>query len=196
MRESFFGVAITLLVLRVAGSDALVAQSTHWLDQPLQNWNQPGAPLPAGSADAAMVKDARDRCRLPAPGTPGGRALSAAGWIAQPHLDRELVKGEIEILAGAASLDSACAPQPFNLFVFVAGRFAGTLSPTAMSPGADGYAGPVRFSGDGIAAEFARYKAGDAACCPSARMAVQYQVDNASGTPSVVPTGVRITRSY
>lgn len=196
MRERLFGVAVTLIVLCVADADCLDVQSTHWLDRPVQNWNRAGAALPAGAADAAVVKEARDRCRLPAPATPGGRALTSAGWIAQPHLDRELVRGEIEILTGAASLDDACAPQAFNLFVFVAGRFAGTLSPIPMSPSADGYAGPVRFAGDGISAEFARYKAGDASCCPSARMAVQYQIDNTSGTPSVVPIGVRTTRSY
>jgi hypothetical protein len=186
---------VTLLVLWVGGTDGRGAQSTHWLDQPLQNWNRAGAALPAGAADAAAVKETRGRCRLPVSESHGGRALTSAGWIAQPHLDRELVKDEIEIVSGAASLDGACAPQAFNLFVFVAGRFAGTLSPSPMSPGADGYAGPVRFAGDGISAEFARYKSGDATCCPSARVAVQYRIDNTSATPSVVPIGVRTTRS-
>jgi hypothetical protein len=190
-----FGMAIIFL-LWVAGTDPLGAQATHWLDHPLENWNRAGAAIPSGTTDAAVAKETRDRCRLPLPATPGGRALTAAGWIAQPHLDRELVRGELEILAGAASLDGACAPQVFNLFVFVGERFAGTLSPRPMSPGADGYAGPVRFTSDGVSAEFARYKAGDATCCPSARMAVQYQIDNTSGSPTVVPTGVRTTRSY
>jgi hypothetical protein len=186
--------AITLLALGVAAR--LGAQAPHWLDRPLENWNRAGAALPSGDADAAVVKEARERCRLAAPATPGGRRLASAGWIAQPHLDRELMKGEVEILAGAASLDGACAPQAFNLFVFVGERFAGTLSPSPMSPSADGYSGPVRFTADGISAEFARYKAGDASCCPSARMAVQYRIDNNSGAPTVVPLTVRTTRSY
>jgi hypothetical protein len=172
------------------------AQSPHWLDQPLQNWNRAGAALPGGGADAAVITQARARCQLPAPATPGERALTTAGWLALAHLDRQLAQGEIEILAGTTLLDSACTPNEFNLFVFVAGRFAGTLSPIAMSPRADGYAGPVRFVGDAISAEFARYKAGDASCCPSARMTVRYQINSTSGTPAVVPIDVRTTRSY
>jgi hypothetical protein len=95
-----------------------------------------------------------------------------------------------------SALDATCAPGGFNLFVFVDGRFAGTLSPTSMKPRADASAGPVRFVNDGISAEFARYKAGDSDCCPTARVAVQYRIDRSAAGPAVVPVNVRTTRSY
>lgn len=169
---------------------------TAWLDQPLAGWNAPGAPLPKGTADAAARAEALKRCKLTPPTTTAARALQAAGWIPQPHLDRPLVSDDIDIVAGFSSLDAACAPAAFNLFVFVGGRFAGTLSPGSMTPRTDASAGPVRFVNDGIAAEFARYKPDDSDCCPSARVAVQYRIDRVPAGPTVVPVNVRTTRSY
>ena len=185
-------IACVFAVLCVA---AVMAQ-TAWLDQPLAGWNVPGAPLPKGTADPAARADALKRCKLTAPGTAADRALEAAGWIPQPHLDRPLASNDVEILAGFSSLDANCAPAAFNLFVFVGGRFAGTLSPGTMTPRTDASAGPVRFVSDGISAEYARYKPGDSDCCPSARVAVQYRIDRSSAGPSVLPANVRTTRSY
>jgi hypothetical protein len=142
------------------------------------------------------MKQARDRCQLTVPASAGARALTTAGWIPLLHLDRELTQNDVEILAGTTELDGDCAPKGFHLFVFAKGRFAGTLSPTPMAPRADGQAGPVRFVGDAISAEFARYKDGDATCCPSARMAVRYRIDAAAGAAAVVPIDIRTTRSY
>ena len=187
-----FSIACALALLC---GPAATAQ-TAWLDQPLAGWNAPGAPPPKGTADAAARADARKRCKLTPPATAADGALDAAGWIPQPHLDRPLASNDVEVLAGFSSLDASCAPAAFNLFVFVGGRFAGTLSPGAMTPRTDASAGPVRFVGDGISAEFARYKPGDSDCCPSARVAVQYRIDRSSAGPSVVPVTVRTTRSY
>lgn len=180
-----------LAVLCVCGVNSVAAQ-TAWLDQPLTGWNAAGAPLPRGAVDEVALK----RCNLVPPSTAADRALEAAGWIPQPHLDRRLISNDVEIVAGSRSLDASCAPAAFNLFVFVGGRFAGTLSPGPMTPRTDGSAGPVRFVNEGISAEFARYKPGDADCCPSARVAVQYRIDRTPAGPSVVPVNVRTTRSY
>jgi hypothetical protein len=169
-------------------------QAGTWLDRPLQNWNRPAAALPRGSARADDAATAR--CKLSTPETAAARVLADAGWIPQPHLDRELVLNDVEILAGVAGLDGSCAPTAFNLFVFVGGAFAGTLSPGVMALRADAAAGPVRFVGEHITAEFARYKEGDAGCCPTARMSVRYRIDRASGGPVVAPVDVRRTRSY
>jgi hypothetical protein len=169
---------------------------TAWLDQPLTEWNAPGSALPKGTTDAAARADALTRCKLVPPTTAADRALDAAGWIPQPHLDRPLVSDDVEVVAGFSSLDANCAPAAFNLFVFVGGRFAGTLSPGLMTPRRDAAAGPVRFVNDGISVEFARYKPGDSDCCPTARVAVQYRLDRSAAGPSVVPVNVRTTRSY
>jgi hypothetical protein len=184
-----------LAVVCVCGANSVAAQ-TAWLDQPLTGWNAAGAPLPKGTVDAAARGDALERCKLVPASTAADRALEAAGWIPQPHLDRRLISNDVEIVAGFSSLDASCAPAAFNLFVFMGGRFAGTLSPRSMTPRTDASAGPVRFVNDGISAEFARYKPGDADCCPSARVAVQYRVDRSAAGASVVPVNVRTTRSY
>jgi hypothetical protein len=196
MRHVSIGRAVA--VLCVCGANFVAAQ-TVWLDQPLTGWNAAGAALPRGTADAAARADALKRCKLTPPSTAADRALEAAGWIPQPHLDRRLINNDVEdseIVAGFSSLDASCARAAFNLFVFVGGRFAGTLSPGSMTPRTDASAGPVRFVNDGISAEFARYKPGDADCCPTARVAVQYRIDRTPTGPSVVPVNVRTTRSY
>jgi hypothetical protein len=185
-------IASALVLLCSHGATA----QTAWLDQPLTGWNAPGTALPKGTMDATARADAVTRCKLLPPTTTVDRALEAAGWIPQPHLDRPLVSDDVEIVAGFSSLDASCAPTAFNLFVFVGGRFAGTLSPRLMSPRQDAAAGPIRFVSEGISAEFARYKPGDSDCCPTARMAVQYRIDRSPSGPSVVPVTVRTTRSY
>ena len=114
----------------------------------------------------------------------------------QSYLDRELIKDDVEIIAGVSALDSKCAPVDYNLFVFVGGRYAGALSPRPMVPGTDAAAGVVRFADDGITAEFARYKPGDATCCPSSRVSVRYRIDRSADGPIVVPLDIRTTRSY
>ena len=187
-----FSLASAFVLLSSSGAGAQAA----WLDQPLTGWNAPGSALPKGAADEAARADALKRCTLVAAATDAGRTLEGAGWIAQPHLDRPLVNDDVEIVAGFSSLDAGCAPAAFNLFVFVGGRFAGTLSPGPMTPRKDVSAGPVRFVNDGISAEFARYKPGDSDCCPTARVAVQYRIDRSPVGPSIVPVAVRTTRSY
>ena len=120
------------------------AQTAAWLDQPLQNWNQPGAALPSGPADRSHRDDAIGRCKSTLPQTDAVRAVAAAGWVPQRYLDRELIKDDVEIIAGVAALDSKCASTDYQLFVFVAGRYAGALSPRPMSPGTDASAGARR----------------------------------------------------
>jgi hypothetical protein len=172
------------------------AQGAAWLDQPLHNWNKPGAAVPRGPSDASDHDDAGGRCKANLPQTDAARAVATAGWVPQAYLDRELIKDDVEIVAAVSGLDDACAPIDYNLFVFVAGRYAGSLSPRPMSAGADASAGAVRLVGDGITAEFARYKPGDSTCCPSSRIAVRYGIDRSGERPVVVPLDTRTTRSY
>jgi hypothetical protein len=172
------------------------AQETAWLDRPIENWNKPGAAVPRGPTDRSDHDDAQERCKATPPQTPATRAVASAAWVPLPHLDRELIKDDVEILAGVSGLDSKCAPMDYHLFVFVGGRYAGALSPRPMVPGKDAAAGVVRFTPEGITTEFARYKPGDSDCCPSSRVSVRYRIDRSADGAVVVPLDVRTTRSY
>ena len=106
------------------------------------------------------------------------------------HFDQELKQGDVTILDGMAGADGMCRPLDFHVFVFVAGRFAGTLSPAPMSSRLDGAASVVRLrQADTITAEFQRYTSTDALCCPSSRVTVTYTVDRSGKAPVVKATG-------
>lgn len=171
-----------------------------WLDRALVAWNRPGADVPPSATSAAPAETPaalRERCRIDAPATASRRALDAAGWVAYDHLDRPMASGDVEIVAGMREADSSCSAVTFQLFVFVGGRFAGTLSPQPMTTKRDGAAGPVRIAGsDAVTAEFMRFGPGDATCCPTARMTVRYRLDRSAASPVVVPETVRTSRGY
>lgn len=171
------------------------ADDKSWLDQPLTNWNQ-GRAVPAAAPAASEPRDqVRSRCGMPPGGTGAQRTLEELGWIAYEHLDRELTQGDIEIVAGMTGADEMCRPAHFQIFVFVGGRFAGTLSPQAMTSGQDASAGAVRIvPDDSITSEFARFREGDAPCCPTSRMTVRYRIDRSGQQALVVPVDVRTTR--
>jgi hypothetical protein len=103
------------------------------------------------------------------------------------HLDRAIALDEVEVIAGMGAAGPGCMPEMYNLFVFVSGTFAGTLSPVPMTPNRDGEAGAVRIgSADRLTAEFARYAPGDPECCPSSRVRVTYRIERADGKPPMV----------
>jgi hypothetical protein len=167
----------------------------HWLDQPIANWNAsaPGVPRAPAIAEGRDALIARcDFTTLAA--TAEARAVAAAGWIPYRHLDRDLSENGVAVVGGLAAADGMCRPDAFNLFVFVDGRFAGTLSPSPMSSRADGAAGAVRLLPDDIiTAEFARYTTDDALCCPSSRVTVRFRISRGS-PPSLIPVDIRTTR--
>lgn len=179
-------------------STALARQSTattSWLDRPLTNWNH-AERLPAAASAAGEDPDAlRARCAITRGESAAHRALEENGWMPYHHLDRELTRGDVEILAGMTAADAACQPTHFQIFVFVQGRFAGTLSPQPMTAGRDGFAGAVRIiEADTISSEFARFREGDASCCPTSRMTVRFRIDRAGEQALLVPVDVRTTR--
>jgi hypothetical protein len=135
------------------------------------------------------------RCQLKPPReTLPERAVESASWIPFWHVDQQLVRDGIEIVGGMRAADAECLPAAYHLFVFVDGRFAGTLSPGPMSSKVDGAAGAVRLSPPLVSAEFARYAGDDPPCCPSSRVTVRYRIDRQPAGPVVVPIEVRTTR--
>jgi hypothetical protein len=94
-----------------------------------------------------------------------------------------------------AAAGPACEPTAFNLFVFVGGRFAGALSPSAMATARDGVAGAVRLaSADSLTAEFARFTAADSECCPSSVVRVSYRIVKSGPGPVLEAVEVRKVR--
>jgi hypothetical protein len=124
------------------------------------------------------------------------QALRNAGWVPFFHFDRAIARDDIEVLGGmTAATSPGCEPTTFNLFVFVGGTFAGTISPNVMGQGRDGVAGAVRVTAaDALTAEFARYMAKDAECCPSSRDRVTYRIERAGSRPTLVPLDLRTLR--
>ena len=91
--------------------------------------------------------------------------------------------------------DGMCRPMGYQVFVFVGGTFAGTLSPHPMNSRADLSSGALRLLQGGIvSAEFLRFTSSDALCCPSAHVTVRYRIERQQAQSLVVPTEVRATR--
>jgi hypothetical protein len=167
-----------------------------WLDRPLKNWNGSAKAVPRVMPAGATIAEVAKRCKMSTlRDTPGQRALANAGWLPYLHLDREIVQRDVEIIAGLIEADGMCRPMKFNVFVFVGGQLAGTLSPEAMMSRLDGMIGAVRLAADeAIVAEFARYTDRDALCCPSGRVTVRYRIDRTGSQAVVVPLSVNVTR--
>jgi hypothetical protein len=187
---------IAFLVTALAGQ---AAPPASWLDKPLGAWNAPGAAIPrastAGSASESAAALAK-RCQFADDrSTPAARAIAEAGWIPFPHFDQKLAQDGVEIMDGLTAVDGMCRPRGYNVFVFVDGRFAGTLSPVPMNSREDGTAGAVRIlNATTLTAEFARYTDRDALCCPSARVTVTFTIDRSAGVAVVKPESLKTTR--
>lgn len=165
-----------------------------WPDRSLDNWNQSGAPIPRANALGSLTALA-ERCPpAETPTTGAATALRDAGWLPFFYFDRPLVADDVEVLGGMLDGDVICRPMHYNLFVFVRGRFAGTLSPQPMHSRADLSSGTVRLLADAaITVEITRYGPTDPPCCPSSRDTVRFVVDR-TADPVVKPISVRRTR--
>jgi hypothetical protein len=191
-------VALIALAWVLYLSAGVVAQRANesWLDRPLANWNEPAKALPRGMPTGETIAELITRCDLPIPrDSAAARTLAASGWLPYHHVDRQIVQRDVEIIAGMIEADGMCRPMAFNVFVFVGGRLAGTLSPLLMTSRGDGAIGAVRLAPDDvIVAEFARYTHSDALCCPSGRASVRHRIDRTGPQPVVVPVSTQSRR--
>ena len=130
------------------GASAWQVPAASWLDRPLTGWNTAGRTVPKAPAAKADKAQLIARCGLKQARTAPEKALATAGWIVFWIFDQDLVLDGVEVVGGMSGADPMCRPVNYNLFVFVDGRFAGTLSPTAMMSRLDGDFGgllpPVR----------------------------------------------------
>jgi LppP/LprE lipoprotein len=200
LRATLVNTMLKVITIALLFTTAAVAQAPEptWLDRPLSNWNKAATTLPRAVPNGETIAEAMKRCGdlRTLRNTPAERALADAGWLPFHMFDRQILQRDVEIVGGLAGVDGMCRPIDFNVFVFVAGRFAGTLSPGEMSSRNDGsIAGGIRLAEDDtIAAEFARYAESDPLCCPSGRVTVRYRIDRKALSAVVVPVSTQPTR--
>jgi len=185
-------VRITIAALIAAATTTLAAQAGP--PSPVRGFGAASVPTSSLSSDshAALEK----RCGIPKNASAESTAaLRRARWVPFLHQDQAITRNGIEVVGGMTAATPGCEPERFNLFVFVDGSFAGTVSRMAMTPSRDGAAGAVRITGaDALTVEFARYLPGDAECCPSSRERVSYTIEKTGAGPTLVATGTRQTR--
>jgi hypothetical protein len=179
----------TLLVLAFIAAlfPTLAVAGASWLDQPLSNWNQAGMDLPqAPSMDPATNPQCLPQKRPVE--TDADQALTDAGWTLFGSYNGGW---NTYVVWGLSGYDGMCRPLGYNVFAFVDGQFAGTISPDLMNSRTDG-AGNVRFfaAKDSLVAEFQRYSPTDPLCCPSGSATVFYQVSRTPSGPVLVPQNV------
>lgn len=158
-------------------------EGAFWLDDAKpRSWNSPGMAIPAAPK---TYGPADERCRELArpPELKEDASIQNQGWdLVGPYLGGWLVL----IIRGAASYDGMCRPLQYQDFVFLRGVFAGTLSPQPMNSRADGALGQVFLQSDAqLIAEYSRYEASDALCCPSRTTHVVFAI--AEDPPVVRP---------
>lgn len=162
-----------------------------WLDEALQPWNSPGAPVPAASPRGVNFQEICVRQERPAASTEETQ-LAAAGWRLEEYWPTQRL-GTQSLIVATSNYDGMCRPWLFNVFAFAEGHYAGTLSPVHMNSRTDGVlkAAPTFLADRRIEAVFIRYAATDPLCCPSLGVSwVTYHVQSAAGGPVVVPERV------
>lgn len=191
-RMAQFGAVALALGALATGAVAQTAKS-RWLDaQPVANWNKPGA-IPRGpTAAAADIRDCERRGAEENPksaATPETRQVTAAGWLGAAVEKRA---GDTVYVFARNGVDGMCRPMDYQIFVFVAGRFAGTIAPRPMDSREDGSGYLDKVEARRFTVNFTRYRKDDALCCPSRTSTVTYEIRAVPGGAGtlVAPVGV------
>lgn len=191
MRTHVVHAAAAIFALALAGGEAAAqTAASRWLDaKPIANWNQPGMAIPRGpkseySEDLAECEKRGAEESAKSPPTPETRQVAAAGWLGAA-VDRRA--GDTVIVFARNGVDGMCRPMDYQYFVFVKGRFAGTLSPRPMHSRTDGSGWlEEKPRAQRFTADFARYRRDDPLCCPARTSTVTYEVREGPGGPLVV----------
>jgi LppP/LprE lipoprotein len=190
--RAFVGVALVM-----CGASMLFAQAqtkppktpTSWLDAPLTNWNATLTAIPRARIDkSAEPMDPRCKDTQRSGSSAEDKLLTSAGWTL---FGQEQQLDDVALVTALTSVDGMCRPLGYQAFVFVDGKFAGTISPVPMDSRSDGSTGPIHLTSTStITVGFSRYKPSDALCCPSRRQIVTYSIDRAGARPLLVPRTV------
>jgi LppP/LprE lipoprotein len=178
---------LTSLVIAIAASHSGIARSqvqvASWLDEPKPgSWNKPGLSIPAAPKIPGFV-DPRCGEQARPPQLEEDKRVRDQGWdLVGPYQGG----WQTLVIRGTAGYDGMCRPRQYQDFVFVGSVFAGTLSPQPMDSRTDGALGRVFLQTNGrLTAEYARYTAKDALCCPSRTTSVVFEIG--SDAPIVRP---------
>jgi heat shock protein HslJ len=179
--------SVGLVSLTIALSATAQPVSKSWLDQPLTNWNKPPGGLPSLPRPAAATNVEACRESMREPVSAAERAIVKRGW----HLFGPVQSySTVRLIMATSGFDGMCRPMGYQAFVYVEGRYAGTLSPQAMDSRTDGALVTARLlSATQINTEFSRYAASDALCCPSRNSMVTYKI-RADEVPDLMATAV------
>ena len=164
--------AAILAFIYLSGSSAF-AQNI-WLDQnPLPGWNERSrAILETKKISPAELKRCGAVVRQPT--LAQDRLLTKMNWTL---VGAAQIYGRTTVVTTADGFDGMCRPMGIIARVFVGNRVAGTLSPAPTDSRTDGYLTGVKMTSEkNITAEYARYGASDALCCPSKIEAVTFVV--------------------
>ena len=189
--------SLICIALAFLSTETLSAQAgASWLDRPMTSWNPPASVVPAAQAGTESQGALQRRCGSNAlSSSTTAEMLRTAGWVPFLHFDSAIARDGVEVIGGMTTAGPGCEPTIFNLFVFVDGRFAGTISPAVMTQSRDGVAGAVRLTApDSLTAEFARYTPNDTECCPSSRVRVTYRIEHTGSQAALVPLDTRTLR--
>jgi heat shock protein HslJ len=162
----------TFAVILSCGFDAL--GQSDWLDmKPLPSWNErKRAILQTKKISSAELK----RCAVVVrqPTLPQDKLLTKMGWTLTGAAQ---VFGNTTVVTAAEAFDGMCRPLKFDTYIFVGNRVAGTLSPGQMDSRTDGSLVNVQLTGEkNLTAEYVRYRASDALCCPYKTEAVTFVI--------------------
>lgn len=189
MMRIFLATCLLTTSLAAVAATQAPAGSGAWLDDiNREGWNRPGGKVPSAPAmDGESLTSGRcaEQVRRPS-GEAIDLALVAAGWSLVGPLQ---VFGTTALATAAASADGMCRPLGYQAFLFVDGKFAGTLSPSPMNSRSDGMMSAVRLTGPAsLVAEFLRYAPGDPLCCASRTVTLAFAVEPDAAGPVLVPT--------
>jgi heat shock protein HslJ len=172
-------------------TSSAIAQSTRpsnsWLDRPPTNWNKQSSGFP--SLPNPVPATNLDRCResVREPDSLAEKALVRRGW---KLFGASQNYGITQLVMAASGFDGMCRPVGYQAFVYVEGRYAGTLSPVLMDSRTDGALIEARLlDPKRISAEFARYSADDPLCCPTKTSSASYAIRN-DEVPDLTVAGV------
>lgn len=165
-----FAAALTFILL----VNVHVTAQSVWLDMnPIPNWS-------ARSRTILQTKrippDELRRCAVAVrqPTLPQDRLLANNGWTL---VGSAQVYGRTTTVTVAEGFDGMCRPLNYQTLIFVGSRVAGTLSPGQMDSRTDGSLVNTRLINENnITAEYVRYRASDALCCPYKTEAVTFNI--------------------
>lgn len=180
----------TLLAVALLAHSAGITAAADggWLDAGgPANWNVVGADVPI-AAPSELPIDPRFEARERPAETVEDQQVVQAGW----RLFGAYRGGwGVTVLQATSGYDGMGRPWGYQAFVFVDGRFAGTLAPEPMNSREDGALDDlVLQDGEHLAAEFRRYADRDPLCCPSGAARVQYRIERGTDDPLLVPVAI------